>query len=92
MDRTEKPPEILTPLHKRVLDALFAEEAFAGAFYLTGGTALAAFYLKHRHSDDLDFFTNGAEGRLPGPIHLVARHRRRGVVPDTPGEASDVSS
>lgn len=26
-------------------------------FYLTGGTALAAYYLKHRVSDDLDFFT-----------------------------------
>lgn len=26
-------------------------------FYLTGGTALAAFYLYHRYSEDLDFFT-----------------------------------
>ena len=26
-------------------------------FYLTGGTALAAFYLKHRYSEDLDFTT-----------------------------------
>lgn len=50
--------EILTPLHRQVLDTLFAKEEFAGAFYLTGGTALAAFYLHHRHSDDLDFFTH----------------------------------
>jgi len=27
-------------------------------FYLTGGTALGRFYLNHRLSDDLDFFTN----------------------------------
>lgn len=27
------------------------------SFYLSGGTALAAFYLHHRFSDDLDFFT-----------------------------------
>lgn len=27
-------------------------------FYLTGGTALSRFYLSHRFSDDLDFFTN----------------------------------
>jgi hypothetical protein len=27
-------------------------------FYLTGGTALGRFYLNHRFSDDLDFFTN----------------------------------
>ena len=29
-------------------------------FYLTGGTALGRFYLKHRYSDDLDFFVNRA--------------------------------
>lgn len=50
--------DILTPLQREVLDAVFAEEAFARAFYLTGGTALAAFYLFHRYSDDLDFLTN----------------------------------
>lgn len=27
-------------------------------FYLTGGTALGRFYLEHRFSEDLDFFTN----------------------------------
>jgi len=27
-------------------------------FYLTGGTALSRLYLKHRYSDDLDFFVN----------------------------------
>lgn len=27
-------------------------------YYLTGGTALGRFYLDHRYSDDLDFFTN----------------------------------
>lgn len=27
-------------------------------FYLTGGTALGRFYLKHRFSEDLDFFVN----------------------------------
>lgn len=26
-------------------------------FYLSGGTALASFYLKHRYSEDLDFFS-----------------------------------
>lgn len=51
-------PDILTPLQRRVLDAVFAEELFGRSFYLTGGTALAAFYLFHRYSDDLDLFTN----------------------------------
>ncbi|MBI4003553.1 MAG: nucleotidyl transferase AbiEii/AbiGii toxin family protein [Candidatus Omnitrophica bacterium] len=51
-------PDLLTPLQRNVLDALFAEAVFAASFYLTGGTALAAFYLFHRYSDDLDLFTN----------------------------------
>ena len=33
-----------------------AKEPKLADFYLTGGTALAAFYLEHRVSDDLDFF------------------------------------
>jgi predicted nucleotidyltransferase component of viral defense system len=40
----------------------FLERFFAGpqaeSFYLTGGTALARFYLHHRESLDLDLFTN----------------------------------
>ncbi len=56
MDRTAT--DILSLLQRQVLDAVFEEEVFQRAFYLTGGTALAAFYLSHRYSDDLDFFTN----------------------------------
>jgi predicted nucleotidyltransferase component of viral defense system len=54
----ERPEKILTPLQIKTLDAFFAEAEFARVFYLTGGTALAAFYLFHRYSDDLDFFTH----------------------------------
>jgi len=36
-------------------------------FYLTGGTALGRFYLNHRFSEDLDFFTN-ADTKYPGYI------------------------
>ena len=34
-------------------------QEFGFPFYLTGGTALSRFYLSHRFSNDLDFFTNG---------------------------------
>ena len=34
-------------------------------FFLTGGTALSAFYLEHRLSNDLDFFTDTEEGMPP---------------------------
>jgi predicted nucleotidyltransferase component of viral defense system len=34
-------------------------------FYLTGGTALSAYYLGHRLSDDMDFFTDAEEKMAP---------------------------
>ena len=48
---------VLTPLQQQVLVALFDSGLAERGYYLTGGTALSAFYLQHRYSDDLDFFT-----------------------------------
>lgn len=48
--------KILTKRQLVVLEAVGSEPKLSG-FYLSGGTALAAFYLQHRLSDDLDFFT-----------------------------------
>ena len=39
----------------------FSEVKDSDQLYLTGGTALAYFYLKHRQSNDLDFFTSVEE-------------------------------
>ena len=47
---------ILRAGQKQLLRA-FSRSALTDTFYLTGGTALAAFHLGHRVSDDLDFFT-----------------------------------
>jgi hypothetical protein len=44
----------LTALQSEVLDAFFQRER---GFFLTGGAALAGFYLGHRTTDDLDLFT-----------------------------------
>ena len=63
-------PEILTALQRTVLETVFAEEVFAQSFYLTGGTALAAFYLFHRYSDDLDVFTNDQSLEVVWPLVL----------------------
>ena len=52
---------ILTPLQEKTLQVFFAVKEFKQHFYLTGGTALAGFYLKHRLSDDLDFFSHSIE-------------------------------
>ncbi len=45
---------ILSPLQSSFLQAFFQ---ITDAYYLTGGTALSAYYLHHRYSEDLDFFT-----------------------------------
>ncbi len=46
------------------------------AFYLTGGTALSAFFLKHRRSNDLDFFTTVEELILPFSRKLESTCKR----------------
>ncbi len=63
--------EILTGLQKKILN-IFSALPDKGAFYLTGGTALSAFFLKHRKSHDLDFFTNIEELISPVSLKLEA--------------------
>lgn len=53
--------KILTDLQESTLTAFFGQETLRQHFYLTGGTALAAFYYQHRLSDDLDFFTHSTD-------------------------------
>lgn len=48
---------ILTKNQVAFLTSISRHKYFADNFYLTGGTALAAFYLQHRYSEDLDFFS-----------------------------------
>jgi predicted nucleotidyltransferase component of viral defense system len=48
--------EFLTPLQQAFLERFFSTD-IGRRFFLTGGTALAAFYLHHRISEDLDLFT-----------------------------------
>jgi predicted nucleotidyltransferase component of viral defense system len=52
--------EILTRLQREILKS-FVSLTDHDAFYLTGGTALSAFFLQHRRSRDLDFFTSSEE-------------------------------
>jgi hypothetical protein len=48
------PDSPLTPLQKDVLAAFFSSER---GFFLTGGAALAGYWLRHRPTGDLDLFT-----------------------------------
>ncbi|MCL7455224.1 MAG: nucleotidyl transferase AbiEii/AbiGii toxin family protein [Anaerolineae bacterium] len=48
--------DLLTPLQRRLLEEI-GRSPLQDKFFLTGGTALAALYLHHRYSVDLDLFT-----------------------------------
>jgi len=49
--------KILSKNQISLLQSLGKSKFVRDNFYLSGGTALAAFYLKHRYSEDLDFFS-----------------------------------
>ena len=51
---TDSSPDKLTALQRALLEAFFRIER---RFFLTGGAALAGFYLHHRQTLDLDLFT-----------------------------------
>ncbi|MEK7586992.1 MAG: nucleotidyl transferase AbiEii/AbiGii toxin family protein [Patescibacteria group bacterium] len=48
---------VLSQNQKDILAIISKDKMICDNFYLTGGTALAEFYLQHRLSEDLDFFS-----------------------------------
>ena len=48
---------VLSKNQKNILKIISRDKLICENFYLSGGTALAEFYLKHRLSEDLDFFS-----------------------------------
>ena len=48
---------ILTSHQQQILDKISKSTFLTSNFYFTGGTVLSEFYLKHRQSEDLDFFS-----------------------------------
>ena len=48
---------ILSTNQRNLLAIISKDKLICDNFYLTGGTALAEFYLRHRLSEDLDFFS-----------------------------------
>lgn len=68
---------ILTAIQQTALAAIASDKMVKKHFYLTGGTALAHYYLHHRLSEDLDFFSeteidltwlNGFSGTIQSAI------------------------
>ena len=68
---------ILTPIQRHCLE-IFVHLPDQEQFYLTGGTALAEFYLAHRLSFDLDFFTDKEQLILPFSHALEQAYSKRG--------------
>lgn len=48
---------VFTPFQRSILNRICQEKFITENFCFGGGTALSEFYLNHRLSDDLDFFT-----------------------------------
>lgn len=49
--------QLVTKEQKNILDEIGKNDFLSSNFYFTGGTALSSFYLGHRYSEDLDFFS-----------------------------------
>jgi aryl-alcohol dehydrogenase-like predicted oxidoreductase len=67
----------LTPLQRDLLTAFFTHEQ---RFFLTGGAALAGFYLHHRPTLDLDLFTLDPEAFATGRRVLEAAADQLGAL------------
>ncbi len=66
---------LISSMQRRFL-RFFSKTPDSEHFYLTGGTALAEFYLGHRYSYDLDLFTTESALLRPFCQLLEARARR----------------
>lgn len=65
--------KVLTPLQLSILEGFFGRSGGEPGFYLTGGTALAAFYYQHRLSEDLDLFAPSIQDQESAGVLSGAR-------------------
>jgi len=58
-----------------IFDQITTENKLRKQFYFTGGTVLSSFYLQHRYSEDLDFFSENkfAENEILVMVSLWAK-------------------
>lgn len=73
-------PKILTGRQICFLEKVGQNDFLKTDFYLTGGAALAAFYLRHRYSEDLDFFSEKEIDVLPVNVFLESAKKDLGIV------------
>ncbi len=70
---------ILSENQVRILDLICKENSISRLFYLSGGTALAEYYLQHRLSEDLDFFSEEEFDPLTISIFLKKIQSEAGI-------------
>lgn len=70
---------ILTQNQLAFLEKVGANNFITANFYLTGGTVLAEFYLNHRYSEDLDFFSEKEINVLPLGVFLNQLKKDLGI-------------
>lgn len=70
---------ILTKTQQTLLNELFLRENIRKYFYLSGGTALSEYYLHHRYSEDLDFFTELEFNPMDVQIVLKTLTKKLGI-------------
>jgi hypothetical protein len=78
MPETIKGFGTLTPLQKEFMEIL-ASLPDKDQFYLAGGTALSEYYLGHRLSFDLDYFTGTENLILPLSYQIETACQKRGL-------------
>ncbi|MFA6171095.1 MAG: nucleotidyl transferase AbiEii/AbiGii toxin family protein [Patescibacteria group bacterium] len=70
---------ILSANQLKILEAIGNDNEICRRFYLTGGTALAEYYLKHRLSEDLDFFSEKEFGLQAISVFFAKNKKRLGI-------------
>jgi len=70
-------PAILTREQSEFLEFFAHEQYFRENYYFTGGTVLTVFYLQHRYSEDLDFFTEKQEVDILAVQQLIAKAKQK---------------
>jgi len=68
--------KILDLKQEKVLELFAKEDYLQKRFYFTGGTPLSAFYLFHRLSEDLDFFSE-QEIHLPSIERFIGKIKQK---------------
>ena len=70
---------ILSKNQLKLLGIISNDKMICSNFYLTGGTALAEYYLKHRLSEDLDFFSEKDFNPQAVSIFLKKIQKKAGI-------------